>query len=134
MDFEAIGTPKPDFAYYGEHPTWLVTLAQTRDSDAAERSNFRYITSGMLLKYPDDVVIESMGHWAVGWVEYLLVDPGSPAVKVMSEWADVLAVYPIADEEDYDKLQYDEEWCTRCDRGTRDQHVSGDIKNCDFEG
>jgi hypothetical protein len=30
MQFEAIGTSKPDFAYYGNHPTWLVTLAQTR--------------------------------------------------------------------------------------------------------
>jgi len=107
--FEAIGTPKPDFAYYGEHPTWLVTLAQTRDSDAVERSNWRYITSGILLAYPDDAVIESMNHWAVGWVEYLLVKPDSPAVKVMSDWQDVLAVYPVADEEDYEKLVAEEE-------------------------
>jgi len=110
MKFEAIGTNKPDFAYYGEHPTWLVTLAQTRDSDAAERSNWRYITSGMLLKYPDDVAVESMGHWAVGWVEYLLVNPDNrPAVKVMEDWAEILAVYPIADEEDYEKLVAEED-------------------------
>jgi hypothetical protein len=109
MQFEAIGTNKPDFAYYGEHPTWLVTLAQTRDSDQVERSNFRYITSGILLAYPDEAAIESMRHWAVGWVEYLLVDPASPAVKIMSEWAEVLAVYPIADEEDYEKLVAEED-------------------------
>lgn len=106
--FEAIGTPKPDFAYYGEHGDWLVTLAQTRDSDQVERSNWRYITSGILLAYPDDAVIESMSHWAVGWVEYLLIRPGSPAVKVMSDWADILAIYPIADEEDYEKLVAEE--------------------------
>lgn len=106
--FEAIGTLKPDFAYYGEHGDWLVTLAQTRDSDQVERSNWRYITSGILLAYPDDAVIESMSHWAVGWVEYLLIRPGSPAVKVMSDWADILAIYPIADEEDYEKLVAEE--------------------------
>lgn len=108
--FEAIGTSKPDFAYYGDRPTWLVTLAQTRDSDQVERSNWRYITSGMLLKYPDDVAIESMGHWAVGWVEYLLVNPANrPAVGVMEDWAEILAVYPVADEEDYAKLVAEED-------------------------
>ena len=109
MKFEAIGTPKPDFAYYGNHPTWLVTLERTRDSDQIDRSNWRYITSGMLVAHPDDVAIESMSHWAVGWVEYLLVRPGSPAEKIMSDWSEVLAIYPIADEEDYEKLVAEEE-------------------------
>lgn len=109
MKFEAIGTPKPDFAYYGDHPTWLVTLAQSRDSDLVERSNWRFITSGMLLAYPDDVVIERMNHWAVGWVDYLLVRPGTRAMNVMSDWAEVLAIYPIADEEDYEKLVAEED-------------------------
>ena len=107
--FEAIGTPKPDFYYGGERGDWLVTFAQTRDSDQVERSNWRFITSGILLAYPDDAAIESMGHWAVGWVEYLLIRPGSPALKVMSDWADVLAIYPIADEEDYEKLVAEED-------------------------
>lgn len=107
--FEAIGTPKPDFAYYGDHPDWLVTLGVTRDSDIAERSNWRFITGQVMAAYPDDVAIESMGHWAVGWVEYLLVKPDSPAVKVMSDWADQLAVYPIANDEDFEKLAAEEE-------------------------
>jgi len=109
MQFEAIGTPKPDFVYYGDHGGWLVTLGVTRDSDAVERSNWRFITSRILLAYPDDAAIESMGHWAVGWVEYLLVKPGSPAVKVMSDWADQLAIYPIANDDDYERLVAEEE-------------------------
>lgn len=109
MKFEAIGAPKDSFVYYGDHADWLVTLARHRDSDQVERSNWRYITSGILLAYPDDAVIESMGHWAVGWIEYLLVKPDSPAVKVMEDWADILAIYPIADEEDYEKLVAEEE-------------------------
>lgn len=108
VTFEAIGTPKPDFAYYGERGDWLVTFAQTRDSDQVERSNWRYITGSVMTAYPEDTAIESCGHWAVGWVEYLLVRPGSPAVKVMSDWADVLAIYPIADDEDYDRLVAEE--------------------------
>lgn len=109
MKFEAIGTPKPDFAYYGDHPDWLVTLGVTRDSDAVERSNWRFITSGMLLAHPDDVAIEEMRHWACGWIKYLLVAPDSPAVKIMSDWSDMLAIYPIADEEDYEQLVAEEE-------------------------
>lgn len=107
--FEAIGTPKPDFAYYGEHDDWLVTLAVTRDSDAVERSNWRCITFAMEYQYPDDIAIEEMGHWAVGWVKYLLVRPDSPAVQVMSGWADQLAIYPIANEEDYELLVAEED-------------------------
>ena len=109
MQFEAIGTPKPDFYYGGDHGDWLVTFGQTRDSDQIERSNWRYITSGILLAYPDDAVIEQMSHWAVGWVEYLLVKPDSPAIKVMSDWAEVLAIYPIADEADYEQLVAEED-------------------------
>ena len=109
VPFEAIGTPKPDFAYYGDHPDWLVTFAQTRDSDQVERSNWQFITSSILTAYPDDAVIESMGHWAVGWVEYLLVKPDSPAVKVMSDWVEVLKIYPIANDEHYEILVRNEE-------------------------
>ena len=50
-----------------------------------------------------------MGHWAVGWVEYLLVKPDSPAVKFMSDWQDVLNGYPIANDNDYEALVAEEE-------------------------
>ena len=108
MQFEAIGTPKPDFYYGGEHGDWLVTLGQHRDSDAAERSNWRYITERVMELYPDDTTIESMGHWAVGWVESFLVKPDSPAVQIMSDWADTLAVYPIADDDDFSLMEWEE--------------------------
>jgi hypothetical protein len=109
VKFEAIGAPKPDFAYYGDHPTWLVTLAQTRDSDLIERSNWRYITGQLVADYPDDVAIERMNHWAVGWVDYLLVRPGSEPETIMAGWSEVLAIYPIASDEDYEKLAAEED-------------------------
>ena len=107
--FEAIGTPKPDFYYGGEHGEWLVTFGRSRDSDEIARSNWRFITGEILRDYPDDAVIESVSHWAVGWVEYLLIRPGSPAVKVMSDWNDVLDIYPIANDKDYEQLVAEEE-------------------------
>ena len=109
MKFEAIGTPKDSFAYYGDRPDWLVTLAQTRDSDQVERSNWRYITGQVMELYPHDTAIESMSHWAVGWVEYFLVRPDSPAVQMMSDWQELLKVYPIADDTDYELLVIEEE-------------------------
>ena len=100
--------PEQSFAYYGEHEGWLVTLGRSRDSDQIVRSNWRYLTGEAMRQWPDDVAIESMGHWAVGWVEYMLVKPDSPAVKFMSDWRDVLDIYPIANDDDYEQLVAEE--------------------------
>jgi hypothetical protein len=100
--------PEASFAYYGPHEGWLVTLGVNRGSDQIERSNWRYLTGEVMRQWPDDAAIESMGHWAVGWVEYLLVKPDSPAVKFMSDWRDVLDIYPIANDADYEQLVADE--------------------------
>jgi len=45
-----------------------------------------------------DAVIERMSHWASGWVEYLLVRPGSAAEAKALEWRARLNNYPVADE------------------------------------
>src|SRR6266545_4224594 len=108
------------FAYYGTREGWLIGLSQHRDSDAIDRSNWRTIVPPILEAYPDDAAVESMTHWAVGWVEYLLVRPSSPAADEARRWADKLADYPLADEDDYGLLEWSEEWCVRCDRGTRE--------------
>jgi len=39
-----------------------------------------------------------MSHWASGWVEYLLVRPGSAAEAKALEWRARLNNYPVADE------------------------------------
>ena len=114
-----------DSAYWGERGDWLVALSQHRDSDTVDRSNWRVIVPAMLADYPDDAATESMSHWAVGWVEYLLVRPGTPAADAAQTWADKLADYPLADEEDYSLLEWSEEWCARCDRATREEHDGG---------
>lgn len=119
------------FAYWGERAGWRIAASQHRDSDALERSNYRTITSDILPAYPEDAAVESMSHWAVGWVEYLLVRPGSPAADAAQRWSDRLADYPVADEDDYSALEWTEEWCVRCDRGTREDHP---LHGCRFRG
>jgi hypothetical protein len=123
MMFEPIHSSAAlSFAYYGEHEGWLQTFTQHRDSDAIERSNWDVLDLEFAAKYPDDVIIERFNHWAVGWTEVMLVRPGSVAVAVAQTYAERLDDYPILDEEAYGMLEWDEEWCVRCDRGMRKEH------------
>jgi hypothetical protein len=111
------------FAYWGEHADWLVALGQHRDSDDVDRSNWAVITEDFEQRFEgDDWTIERFSNWAVGWTEALLVKPGTPVAAAAQEWADRLERYPIADEEHHMMLEYDEQWCIRCDHGIRSQH------------
>lgn len=110
------------FVYYGEREGWLVALSQNRDSDALERSNWSVISSDIMNADRDNVAIESVSHFLVGWVEYLLVRPDSPAATRAEEWLDRLESYPIADEDHFSALEWQEEWCLKCESDTREQH------------
>lgn len=109
----------PDFAYWGDRDlgeSWAITFSQHRDSDALERSNFRVIRADLERDFPDDVDDIRCDHWAVGWIDHLLVrvldDSGevTPAWRRVCEWLDALADYPVADESDLSELEYDEWW------------------------
>lgn len=126
--------PAASFVYYGEREGWLIALNVHRDSDALERSNWRIITPSILAADPNDAAIERMNHWAVGWIDYLLVRPGSPAQTAAEGWAERLANYPVADEEDFSALEFGEEWCVRCDRGTREDHYETTVNGAPLNG
>lgn len=102
------GSAAESFAYWGEREGWYIALSQHRDSDALDRSNWRTIAPPMLAAHPDDAAIESMSNWAVGWVEYLLVRPGTAAETAALEWRDNLADYPVADESDWSALEWED--------------------------
>ena len=110
------------FSYYGQREGWYIVCSVNRDSDALERSNWAVISEHLIREGGDDVAIERMNHWAVGWVDYLLVRPFSDVMILAGLWTDRLAQYPVADDEHYSMLEYAEEWCVRCDSGTREQH------------
>lgn len=118
------------FAYWGERQEWLIALTVHRDSDALERSNWDVITDDLLANFPTDhTAIETFSNWAVGWNMVLLVRPGTAAVARAQEWAEKLDNYPVADENHFSELEFGEEWCVRCDRGTREQHFDERLCN-----
>lgn len=107
-------------------------LAQHRDSDAVARSNWLIACQRLAeiagvpvedLAYAGgwDAGVEKApgvyhwraGHWAVGWVEYLMVRPDAPQAVLEAAQAikDEIAEYPILDEDHFSKL----EWTERCD-------------------
>lgn len=98
-----------NYAYWGDRGDWAAAVEQSRDSDALDRSNFRVIAADMRERFPAGVATETANHWAVGWVESLLVAPGNVAAIVAARlWIARLNDYPIADEDDFAQLEYDE--------------------------
>ena len=104
-------------ACWGERGHWFIAAAQTRDSDCLERSNFRSFKQALneLQAVKDwqgeftPVAVESFSHWAVGWCEYLLIDPEcTEAVKLAEELRESLEDYPVLDEHDFSQLEQDE--------------------------
>ena len=81
-----------------------------RDSDALARSNNRVILRDLAEVDPDgtDHSVERFGHWAVGWVEEIIVRPGTLAAKCAEEWDAALADYPIADETDFSNEEHED--------------------------
>lgn len=98
------------FAYWGEHQGWLIARAQHRDSDALDRSNFRVFVERMEDVDPTGkhYAIERASHWAVGWIEYLLVEPDSACEVEANENRAALAEYPVLDDEDWSNEEYAE--------------------------
>ena len=108
----------------------VVIAGQSRDSDALERSNYETIfkflqdTEDQLAKeYPEefdqayekndhDLLIYDFraSHWAVGWVETILMSRHAPDCLQMHVVSvlDALADYPVFDEEHYSELEWNE--------------------------
>ncbi len=93
--------------YTGERENWFVVACQHRQSDILTRSNWR-VAVGMLGGEGKEVVIERLGHWAVGWIEYMLVAPGSSKIQIAETIEKNLADYPVLDDMDYSNLQFEE--------------------------
>lgn len=87
---------------------FFVAGMQNRDSGPLGRSNFQF-TLDRLGGESETVEVIRAGHWACGWVEYILVSPeDNKAVSIGHDIADSLGLYPILDEEHFTSLQYQE--------------------------
>jgi hypothetical protein len=122
-----------------EHPSYyggfspiddVVIAGQSRDSDCLERSNYETIFAHLKLmeetlskQYPeafskaykaneDALLIYDFRarHWAVGWVETLLMSQHAPDCLQMEVVAvlDAMADYPYFDESHYEELEWNE--------------------------
>lgn len=98
-------------AYFGERGHWLIAAAVHRDSDTLSRSN--WISFGKALEAMAPVtqgwIIERFHHWAVGWIDYLIIDPSCTALVAEAERLRAsLEDYPVLDEEHWSQLEDDE--------------------------
>lgn len=114
---EAVEMP-PDFGYRGEvalGKTWGFTpFSRNRDSDSLENSNYERIVEDLTNEFPNDFSDEQFDHWAVGWIDQLLVrvydkrGQITPAFRRAVEIAQHLAEeYPVYDEDDYSRREFE---------------------------
>ena len=90
---------------------WIVTVGRTRDSDCLSESNFHSVLKALEEKETADrvdVINISQGHWGCGWIETVLVRPGSAAAEEWEGIARALEQYPVLDEDDYSEREAEE--------------------------
>lgn len=92
------------------HVGWYVGPQQTRDSDALERSNF---TAALEMLGGEDfesgVQVNSVNHWACGWVEQILVrEDASEKLAILANIYWRLEDYPALNEDAWIELELDE--------------------------
>lgn len=106
-------------AYWGDKPDWLVVAFTHRDADCLARSNYRCFiralggkgTEGLKgsQEINDNVAIEEATHWAVGWVQYLIIKPeAKELVAVADKILEGLEDYPLINEQDFSELEMQE--------------------------
>jgi hypothetical protein len=109
-------TQLTDFSYRGDKDlgrTWAITFSKSRDSGILEQANYDAIKGDLEKRFPKDVSDERFSHFAVGWLDQLLVrmlDKNGKVTKAgiaALEWKDRLESYPVADDEDYSRREFE---------------------------
>lgn len=88
-----------------DRQAWLVLpVGQNRDSGTLARSNFMTALD-MLGGESDTCEVHRFNHWAVGWLEIIIVEPSmeSRAQDIQNS----LDNYPILNEEHHSQLEYE---------------------------
>lgn len=89
---------------------YVAPVSITRDSQTLERSNWHVVTTDIAaVAQHDETDSHCMGHWACGWYEIFLIhESDAAALECADKWAAVLAEYPVASEDHWSELQWDE--------------------------
>ena len=105
----------PDFCWYDQpdNPNdWMIYHLDNRDSGILEQSNAEAARK-RLATYVEDIVPQSFGHWACGWIDALAVrvfwgdGEITDAFKELYSILKDLEDYPLLDEDDYSKREHD---------------------------
>lgn len=96
-------------AFLPDRQDWIVLpVIQTRDSGPMEFSNFAAALE-ILGGEGETVEVHRFGHWGPGWFEIILVDPADSArVAVAEDIENRLADYPLLDEEDFSRREWED--------------------------
>lgn len=96
-------------SYMGpDWPDYYVFLGQHRDSDSVSRSNF---TVGLreLGGESETVLVIRDSHWAVGWVETILIHQSdAKAIAAAQEMESALSDYPVLSDDHLSELEWNE--------------------------
>jgi hypothetical protein len=96
--------------YWGKRGHWLVGLGRHRGSEALEEANFQALLQA-LGGESETVAIERESHWAVGWVEFILINPADvKRVDLAEEIKAGLEDYPVVDDETLSQVEQDRFW------------------------
>lgn len=87
---------------------YYIFLRRFRDSDIVEQSNFP-IGLDMIGGESETVIITRATHWAVGWVEHIMIhESDQTAIDKAEDILVRLEDYPILDDEDFSAREVDE--------------------------
>lgn len=96
--------------YFGaEWPEYYSAgVGRSRDSDCAEESNFDAMLQGLGGESATVQVVRE-SHWAVGWVEWIAIhESDEQALRAADAMKASLEDYPILDEEDHSRREWEE--------------------------
>jgi hypothetical protein len=96
-------------AFLHDQSDWYVSpCIQTRDSGPLDQSNFETALE-ILGGESSYVEVHRFGHWGPGWFEIIIVKPtAKKTVQKLQSIYDSLADYPLLDEMDYSKREWEE--------------------------
>jgi hypothetical protein len=92
-------------------------VGRSRDSDCLEQSNFAVMLTA-LGGETETVIVFRENHWAVGWVEWIAIhELDAKALAIADAQCERLANYPVLDEDDWSRREYEEQCETWANAG-----------------
>jgi len=86
----------------------LESVSRTRDSSLLAESNFEVACNILGEENEDSYEVHRFGHWGPGWFEIIIINPGNRAAMAAADDIErALADYPVLDDSDYSRRQYE---------------------------